>query len=269
MKFRVAVIISVILHISVFALTFYLPGMKVSANETVYYVDFIQMPGGGGGSGGSSGGAQADIKSETANKVEIQDASKGVKDLTVKKETGAKLRYPELDKKKKQEIEKAKKKINKNKRKKEELVSVVRKDKRDIKRSGSDAGTPGSSGSNIRIGTGGGSGTGTGSGYGSGSGPGGNFPYAYYIDAIKNKISSSWYSSLVTPGTRGKFVAVVYFRILRNGQITDLRLEKESGIESLDLSALRAVENAAPFPQLPSSFAYRYLGVHFEFEHSK
>lgn len=274
MKFRIAVLVSIILHVSIFALALFGPGIEAfGKGETIYYVDFIQMPGGGGGgSGGDAGneGTDAVIRSEAENKVEVGDVSKGVKDLTVDKaESDTRLRFPELDKKKKKEIEKAKKK--KPKKKEEELVSVIRKDKRDIKKPGDVSNRSSSTSSAIRIGTGGGSGggsgTGTGSGYGSGYGS--SFPYAYYIDTIKNKISSSWYSSLVTPGLRGKFVAVVYFKILRNGRIKDLRLEKKSGIDSLDLSAMRAIENAAPFPPLPSSFAYRYLGVHFEFEHSK
>jgi len=275
MKFRIAVVVSVILHVSIFALAFYVPGMSgLDKDETVYYVDFLQMPGGGGGGGGGSGeeAAQAVIQDDTANAVEIQDTSKGVKDLTVKKqEIDNRLRHPDLNKKKGKDDKKSIK--SQKKKKKEELVSIVRKDKRAMKRARNVSPSSNRTGSNIRIGTGTGSGggTGTGSGFGSGSGSGygGSFPYAYYIDTIKNKISSSWYSSLVSPGLRGKFVAVVYFKILRNGSILDLKVERTSGSDSLDLSALRAVENASPFPPLPTSFAYRYLGVHFEFEWSK
>jgi TonB family protein len=274
MKFKIAVIISIILHISIFTLAIFSPGIEAfGKGETVYYVDFIQMPGGGGGGGGAEAGSEgtdALIRSEAESKVEVSDASKGVRDLTVDKaESDPRLRFPDQDKKKKKSKENAKK--IRPEKKKEELVSVIRKDKRDIKKSGNVSHRSNTTGSNIRIGTGsgGGSGTGTGPGTGSGSGYGVTFPYAYYIDAVKNKISSSWYNSLVTPGLRGKFVAIVYFKIFRNGRITDLRLEKMSGNDSLDLSALRAIENAAPFPPLPATFAYRYLGVHFEFEHNK
>ncbi|MFC2155683.1 TonB family protein [Acidobacteriota bacterium] len=275
MKFRIAVVVSVILHISIFALAFYVPGIPgLNKEETVYYVDFLQMPGGGGGGSGGSGeeSTQAIIREDAADTVEIQDTSKGVKDLTVKKaEINDRLRHPDLNKKKQKDDKKSQK--SQKKKKKEELVSIIRKDKRDMKRTQNMPSSSNRTGSNIRIGTGTGSGSGggTGSGFGSGSGSGygGSFPYAYYIDTIKNKISSSWYSSLVSPGLRGKFVVVVYFKILRNGSIEDLTVERKSGSDSLDLSALRAVENASPFPPLPVSFAYRYLGVHFEFEWSK
>ncbi len=267
MKFRIAVVVSLILHISIFALAFYAPGIPgLNKGETIYYVDFIQLPGGGGGGGSGEESTQAVIQDDAANPVEIQDTSKGVKDLTVKKEEiDTRLRHPDLNKKKQKDDKKIQK--SQKKRKKEELVSIVRKDKRDMKRTKNMSPSSNRPGSNIRIGSG--TGTGSGFGSGSGSGSGGSFPYAYYIDTIKNKISSSWYSSLISPGLRGKFVAVVYFKILRNGRIVGLTVERKSGSDSLDLSALRAVENAAPFPPLPTSFAYRYLGVHFEFEWSK
>jgi TonB family protein len=111
-----------------------------------------------------------------------------------------------------------------------------------------------------------GSGTGSGSGYGSGGGGFGfSSPYSYYFDILRNKISSSWYSSVVSPGLRGKYIVVVNFRILRNGKMNDLKLEKRSRIETLDQSALRAIENASPFPPLPNDYPDRYLIVHFEF----
>lgn len=295
MKFKLAVILSVIWHISLFTLAFYLPAMKtVDKSETVYYVDFIQMPGsGGGGSGGEGGGGGGGNEGQgtpaagqeaAASSGQMIDPTKGVKDLTVgKEETGSKLRYPDLDKKKKDEKDNKKEdRKTRPQEEKEELVSVIRKDMRNVPGAVKSPGAPNSGAPVIRIGAGrGGSGTGTGTGYGDGSGPGtgygdgsgygygGAFPYSYYIDAIKNKISSSWYSSLVTPGLRGKFVAVVYFKILRDGSIEDVVLESKSGVDSLDLSALRAVNNAAPFPPLPQAFAYRNLGVHFEFEWSK
>ena len=86
---------------------------------------------------------------------------------------------------------------------------------------------------------------------------------------MRNKISSSWYNSLVSPGLKGRFLTSVYFKIARTGQITDVKVEKTSGISTLDLSARRAVENAAPFAALPADFPYPLLIVHFEFEWEK
>lgn len=270
MKFKFAVSLSVILHVSLFAIALYVPASDFGKGETIYYVDFIHMPGGGGGDGSPGGGGIELKKVEAAS---VKDSGKGVKDLTVKKDEApeSRLRYPDKGKekdKKKPEPRKIHKKEDE-----QDLISVVRKDKRQAEPGQNSSGTRISSAdSSIRIGTGTGTGTGSGSGTGSGFGSGGfgsTFPYSYYIDTLRTKISSSWYSSLVSPGLRGKFVAVVYFKILRDGTIRDVGLEQKSGIDALDLSALRAVDNAAPFPPLPNDFPYRYLGVHFEFEWEK
>jgi protein TonB len=249
-KFRAAVILSIILHVSLFALAIYMPRLP-GKKGTIYYVDLMQLPGGGGG-----GGAQ---KTSTGRLVD----SGSVRNLTVKKEAPkSKLTYPDKESKKR----------SKKPKKKKSLVSVVKKNKDKFKKDDSKAVSVKRKGDGLRTGissgSGGGRGGGTGSGSGSGFGDGtgiGNFPYAYYIETLRGKISASWYSSLVSPGLKGKYVAVVYFRIMRSGLVADLKLEEKSGNKSLDLSALRAVRAAAPFPQLPPDFPGRYLGVHFEF----
>ncbi len=67
----------------------------------------------------------------------------------------------------------------------------------------------------------------------------------------------------------GTFQTQVFFKIYRNGQISDLKVENSSGIQALDLSALRAIQTSAPFPPLPSEYDGQYLGLHLIFEHSK
>jgi TonB family protein len=84
-----------------------------------------------------------------------------------------------------------------------------------------------------------------------------------------DRVSSSWFTSLVDPGVAGSFQTTVMFKILRNGQIADLKVEVPSGLSSLDLSALRAVQTAAPFPPLPSEYEDQFLIIHLVFEHAK
>ncbi|MGB7296275.1 MAG: TonB family protein, partial [Candidatus Aminicenantales bacterium] len=126
-------------------------------------------------------------------------------------------------------------------------------------------------GTGLRIGGGGGPGGGFGPG-GAGFGPGGglaNFPYAYYLNIITDRVSSNWFSSLVDPGVSGSFQTIIYFRIEKSGQITDVKIEQSSGMTPLDLSAVRAVRASAPFPPLPRQYEEAYLGIHLIFEHSK
>lgn len=131
----------------------------------------------------------------------------------------------------------------------------------------------------------GGSGTGRGSGLtmgaggpGWGEGIGGelagqigvfDFPYAWYLQTVRDKISANWFTSLVDPGVKGTFQVAVYFRIYRNGSTSDVEVRQSSEIPSLDLSAKRAIQNAQPFPPLPEDYNKDYLGIILIFEHSK
>ena len=124
-------------------------------------------------------------------------------------------------------------------------------------------------GTGLRIGTGNGGAGGWGPG-GPGFGGGlGNFPYQYYLNIITERVSGNWFSSLVDPGVSGSFQTVVYFRIQRDGQIAELKVEQPSGVTALDLSAMRAVRASTPFPPLPRDYEDDYLIIHLMFEHSK
>jgi TonB family protein len=265
MKFKATLLISLGLHVSLAALFIIRPAPK--AEGMTYYVDLINLGGGngnGGGGGGNGGGAgggnrNASLAAQqegTSEAAIIEEKSGSVKNLTVEKQFRSSLRYPDRENRKSAEPEK--------------MISVIRKDRPAVK--GETTGRISTIASGLKTGissSGGGGGFGDGSGGGGGSGIGGYFPYAYYVDLLRSRISSSWYSSLVAPGLRGKYVAGVYFIVRRDGEISDLRIENSSGIASLDLSARRAIENAAPFAPLPPDFPSQYLVVHFEFEWEK
>jgi TonB family protein len=260
MKFRSALIFSIVFHISVFAIVLIAPHSD-SGDETTYYVDLIHLPGGPGGTGSGTDGNQGVLKNTSgsdATATVVEQESGSIKDLTVKKETKTTLRYPDKNGKQREE--------------KKKLISVVRKPGITVKRKTAKDNVVNRKGSSRELSTGissgqsGRIGQGSGTGYGQG---GVSFPYAYYIDIFRGKISAAWYNSLVSPGLRGKFETIVMFRIMRNGKIERLKLEKKSGITSLDLSALRAIENAAPFAPLPTDFSGSYLIVHFKFEWEK
>ncbi|MCP4219195.1 MAG: TonB C-terminal domain-containing protein [bacterium] len=252
MKFRIAVILSIVLHVSLVIFAMVTPHTSPKSG-TVYRARLIGLPGGGQGSKKSSGPKNTLVKKAGS-----------VRDLTTKKAPPkAKLRYPTN----------VKKKQSRKKKQRAKLVSAARKNKNKEKKNESPVTVTrrkGSGGLRTGISSGSGSGTGSGSGNGSGVGSGsgglGDFPYAYYVEIMRNKISESWYGALVSPGLKGQFMTVVYFRIKRNGSVGDLKLETSSGSKTLDLSSLRAIRDAAPFPPLPTDFTGTYLGVHFEFE---
>jgi TonB family protein len=259
MKFKTTLALSVLLHASL-AAVFIIHPPRHGGGEMTYYVDLVQMggggPGGGGGPNGPGGGGarRADAAGQAeAGAALVEEKAGSVKNLTVEKEFKSPLRYPDRQ--------------GRTKVEEEQLVSVVRKER---PANGGAQATPATPGGGLKTGISSGAGDGAGGpGGGWGDGSGGAFPHAYYVDMLRGRISSSWYSSLVAPGLKGKYVTGVYFVIRRDGAISDLRVERPSGIASLDLSARRAIENAAPFAPLPNDFAAQYLIVHFEFEWEK
>jgi TonB family protein len=84
-----------------------------------------------------------------------------------------------------------------------------------------------------------------------------DFKFGYYIDQLLSSIDSKW----VRPPLGNEVQAVIGFRIQRDGSITDLQVARSSGYNSFDLAALRAVQNASPFPPLPRAYRQDSLGV--------
>jgi TonB family protein len=92
---------------------------------------------------------------------------------------------------------------------------------------------------------------------------GGDFPFASYISRMRQKIATTWE---VPPGTEGfERSAVIYFRIHRNGSVSNVNVEKSSTLPLFDRSCQRAVIEAAPMAPLPREYGDEYIGVHFSF----
>jgi len=94
------------------------------------------------------------------------------------------------------------------------------------------------------------------------------FPHMWYLKIIERKVREHW----ITHGmdiTAQETNPVVRFEIGRGGFVSGLRIERSSGSEILDDSAIRAVMNAQPFPPLPDEFRGDSLGVHFGFSYEQ
>ena len=83
------------------------------------------------------------------------------------------------------------------------------------------------------------------------------FRYGYYLDRLLQLIDANWTRPPLGSGVR----TTLHFRILKDGGIDELKIEESSGYNSFDLAALRAVQNASPFPALPASYRHDSLGV--------
>ncbi len=92
------------------------------------------------------------------------------------------------------------------------------------------------------------------------------FPFSYYLAALRSRIQSNWEPPYQAARSSISRKALIYFKIQRNGEISDVVIENSSGDRLFDQAALRAVTLANPLPPLPFDFPERALGVHFEFE---
>jgi protein TonB len=100
---------------------------------------------------------------------------------------------------------------------------------------------------------------------GGGVGLGDNSPFGEqfgaYANEVRNIIAQNW-KPLKTAGTPA---VVVTFTIQRNGSITNVKLSRSSGNQSLDFSAQRAVLDAT-LPPLPPNFPRNQADVDLRFE---
>ncbi len=93
-----------------------------------------------------------------------------------------------------------------------------------------------------------------------------DFPFAYYLTILQNRIQNNWQPPFQTSTQPEKMSTVVGFQVLRNGKIVNINIEKSSGRYLFDQAAQRAVYSANPLPPLPDEFGGEHLSVHIEFE---
>jgi TonB family protein len=113
-----------------------------------------------------------------------------------------------------------------------------------------------------------GAGSGTNAGMGFTGEGGGDFGgrYSWYVDAVRNRVSSNWLQSTVDPSVRFAPRAVVTFDILRNGAITNVQVLQSSGNASVDSSAVRAIVGSSPVNPLPPGYTGPKVSVEFWFD---
>ncbi|MBD3170439.1 MAG: TonB family protein [candidate division Zixibacteria bacterium] len=94
---------------------------------------------------------------------------------------------------------------------------------------------------------------------------GAEFQSSYYINLIFAKIRSRW----VNPVRPSSVIqSIVYFRVDKNGKISNAEVEESSGVAAFDQSALRAVLTSDPLPPLPQEFSGDNIGIHLTFEYT-
>jgi len=91
-----------------------------------------------------------------------------------------------------------------------------------------------------------------------------DFPHAWYLRQVLQKVEERWQRQGQTAEPAQK--PFVFVEIQRDGSIRATRIEKSSGNAFYDQAALRAIADASPFPPLPQDWSRASLRVMFRFE---
>jgi protein TonB len=103
------------------------------------------------------------------------------------------------------------------------------------------------------------------------TGGGGDFGsrYSWYVDVVRRKVSENWLKYEVDPSISDARRVYITFDILRNGQPANVQVEQRSGVPSLDISAMRAIQRIDSFGPLPSDYRGDRVNVEFWFDYRR
>jgi len=91
-----------------------------------------------------------------------------------------------------------------------------------------------------------------------------DFPYAWYLRQVLQKVEEHWQTQNRSSEPAQK--PRIYVEIRKDGSIAPPRIEQSSGSSFYDRAALRAITEASPFPPLPQDWANPSLRVLFNFD---
>jgi protein TonB len=91
-----------------------------------------------------------------------------------------------------------------------------------------------------------------------------DFPYAWYLRQVLQKVQSQWQrqNQINEPSQK----PLVLVEIQRDGSIRIPKIDQSSGNPLYDQAALRAIVEASPFPPLPQDWSRPALRVMFRFD---
>jgi len=103
------------------------------------------------------------------------------------------------------------------------------------------------------------------------TGGGGDFGsrYAWYVRVVNQKVSENWLKYEVDPRIQNANRVYVTFDIDRSGRPTHMQVEQSSGVPSLDMSAIRALQRIDTFGPLPGDYNGSKVSVEFWFDYNK
>ena len=89
--------------------------------------------------------------------------------------------------------------------------------------------------------------------------------FAYYVQQITQKVASQWYTSMLDPQAAGHRVYIT-FQVERDGSLSHIQIAQRSGDNTLDNTALSAVQHIDTFPPLPDAYTGNHINVTYYFD---
>ncbi len=103
------------------------------------------------------------------------------------------------------------------------------------------------------------------------TGGGGDFgtKYAWYVHVIQQKVSENWLKYEVDPRITTAQRVYITFDVVRDGHPANVQVEQSSGVPSLDVSAVRALQRIDTFGPLPADYSGNKISVEYWFDYKK
>ncbi|MGH9494706.1 MAG: TonB family protein [Candidatus Sulfotelmatobacter sp.] len=103
------------------------------------------------------------------------------------------------------------------------------------------------------------------------TGGGGDFGtrYAWYVHVIQQKVAENWLKYEVDPRITSASRVYITFDVARDGHPANVLVEQSSGVPSLDISAVRALQRIDTFGPLPSDYSGSKISVEYWFDYKK
>jgi periplasmic protein TonB len=103
------------------------------------------------------------------------------------------------------------------------------------------------------------------------TGGGGDFgtKYAWYVHVIQQKVSENWLKYEVDPRITTAQRVYITFDIARDGHPGNVQIEQSSGVPSLDISAVRALQRIDTFGPLPPDYSGSKISVEYWFDYKR
>jgi protein TonB len=103
------------------------------------------------------------------------------------------------------------------------------------------------------------------------TGGGGDFgtKYAWYVHVIQQKVSENWLKYEVDPRINNAQRVYITFDVMRDGHPANVSVEQSSGVPSLDVSAVRALQRIDTFGPLPGDYSGNKISVEYWFDYKK